>query len=356
MHRLRARLSRPRRHPGAARRRGPPARLTRPARRWPWFDESRLDDESTLTAPTPRCGCWPSPGHGCAGRPSRPGRPVRGRGASREQARPRAVVAAGPDSRLLRAALEPWCPVPFVAWPNPGLPGWAGGLDLVVVLAPDGGDVGTARRSPRPSAAGARSWSPAPERSLVAEHAAGRWSTSCRPPPATSSPRPCWCSSTSTASTSVRRPTTSRSPMRSTRSRRLLAAPRHRRQPRQDAGDRARRSQPGRLGRFGARRPRSPTGRGVDPPGQRPHRDRGRRRAPVAGHRGGAPRNVFDDPFTDEPAELRPVLVVLDDGADDPLIREQRGRLQAAAAEHGVRTETVDTDATWRSPATPPCC
>src|SRR5690348_10851435 len=55
--------------------------------------------------------------------------------------RPRAVVAAGPDSRLLRAVLEPWCPVPFVAWPGPGLPGWAGALDLVVVLAPAGGDL-----------------------------------------------------------------------------------------------------------------------------------------------------------------------------------------------------------------------
>ncbi len=43
-----------------------------------------------------------------------------------------------------------------------------------------------------------------------------------------------------------------------------------------------------------------------------------------------APRNVFDDPFADEPGDLRPVLVVLDDGADDVLVREQRGRLQAA--------------------------
>jgi Bacterial phospho-glucose isomerase C-terminal SIS domain len=50
---------------------------------------------------------------------------------------PRAVLAAGSDARLLRAVLEPWCPVPFVAWPGPGLPGWAGPLDLVVVLAPD---------------------------------------------------------------------------------------------------------------------------------------------------------------------------------------------------------------------------
>src|SRR5580692_8440036 len=50
--------------------------------------------------------------------------------------RPRAVVAAGADARLLRAVLEPWCPVPFVAWPGPSLPGWAGALDLVVVIAP----------------------------------------------------------------------------------------------------------------------------------------------------------------------------------------------------------------------------
>jgi len=57
---------------------------------------------------------------------------------------PRAVVAAGPDSRLLRAVLEPVCPVPFVAWPGPGLPGWAGSLDLVVVLAPQGDDPGPA--------------------------------------------------------------------------------------------------------------------------------------------------------------------------------------------------------------------
>jgi hypothetical protein len=52
--------------------------------------------------------------------------------------RPRAVVAAGPDGRLLRTVLEPVCPVPFVAWPHAGLPGWAGPLDLVVVLSTTG--------------------------------------------------------------------------------------------------------------------------------------------------------------------------------------------------------------------------
>lgn len=52
--------------------------------------------------------------------------------------RPRAVVAGGPDGRLFRAVLEPICPVPFVAWPHAGLPGWAGPLDLVVMVCADG--------------------------------------------------------------------------------------------------------------------------------------------------------------------------------------------------------------------------
>lgn len=48
--------------------------------------------------------------------------------------RPRAVIVFGPESRLLRAVLEPTCPVPFVAWPRLGLPGWVGPLDIVVVM------------------------------------------------------------------------------------------------------------------------------------------------------------------------------------------------------------------------------
>jgi hypothetical protein len=47
---------------------------------------------------------------------------------------PRAVIGLGAESRLLRAVLEPACPVPFVAWPRLGLPAWVGPLDLVVVL------------------------------------------------------------------------------------------------------------------------------------------------------------------------------------------------------------------------------
>jgi hypothetical protein len=47
--------------------------------------------------------------------------------------RPRAVLALGTEARLLRAVLEPVCPVPFVAWQAATLPGWVGPLDLVVV-------------------------------------------------------------------------------------------------------------------------------------------------------------------------------------------------------------------------------
>lgn len=93
------------------------------------------------------------------------------------ETRPRAVVAAGPDSRLLRAVLEPWCPVPFVAWPGPSLPGWAGGLDLVVVLAPDGGDTGAASAVAEAVRRGCRVVVACRPGSLVAEHAAGRDST-----------------------------------------------------------------------------------------------------------------------------------------------------------------------------------
>ena len=87
------------------------------------------------------------------------------------------MIAAGPDSRLLRAVLEPWCPVPFVAWPGPALPGWAGSLDLVVVLAPEGSDTGAASAVAEAVRRGCQVVVACPPDSLVAEHAAGRWTT-----------------------------------------------------------------------------------------------------------------------------------------------------------------------------------
>ncbi len=48
--------------------------------------------------------------------------------------RPRGVLVLGAEARLVRAVLEPCCPVPFLAWPGPTLPAWVGPLDLVVAL------------------------------------------------------------------------------------------------------------------------------------------------------------------------------------------------------------------------------
>jgi hypothetical protein len=73
--------------------------------------------------------------------------------------------------------LEPVCPVPFLAWPGPGLPGWAGSLDLVVVLAPEGRDPATAGAVAEAVRRGCQLIVATPPESLVAQHAAGRYAT-----------------------------------------------------------------------------------------------------------------------------------------------------------------------------------
>lgn len=88
--------------------------------------------------------------------------------------RPRAVIAAGTEARLIRALLEPTCPVPFMAWPTHGLPGWVGPLDLVVVLASDGSDSGLVATVREAARRGARLLVACPPGSLIAEHAASR--------------------------------------------------------------------------------------------------------------------------------------------------------------------------------------
>src|SRR6476619_5847577 len=143
-----------------------------------WFDESRLDDEAVLATADPVLRPLAEAG----ARVRRESIDASAAAAeavarSQDQSRPRAVIAAGPDSRLLRAVLEPWCPVPFVAWPGPSLPGWAGGLDLVVVLAPEGSDTGSASAVAEAVRRGCRVIVACPPRSLVAEHAAGRYTT-----------------------------------------------------------------------------------------------------------------------------------------------------------------------------------
>lgn len=91
------------------------------------------------------------------------------------EGRPRAVIAIGPEARLLRAVLEPTCPVPFVAWPALGLPGWVGPLDVVVVLGGVGPQpLDCVREALR---RGSRVLVTARPDSPLAEHAASRLTT-----------------------------------------------------------------------------------------------------------------------------------------------------------------------------------
>jgi hypothetical protein len=52
------------------------------------------------------------------------------------------------------------------------------------------------------------------------------------------------------------------------------------------------------------------------------------------------PRDVFADPF-DKAEELRPGLVILDDGIDDPSVTDTRRQLEEKAERHEVRVHVV---------------
>jgi hypothetical protein len=312
-----------------------------------WFDESRLDDEAALATADGRLRELAESGARVRREAAESAAGVAEAVATaRDAARPRAIVAAGPDSRLLRAVLEPWCPVPFVAWPGPALPGWAGGLDLVVVLAPDGSDRATAAAVAEAVRRGCQVVVASPAGSLVAQHAEGRWSTIV--------------------------PTVTRDQLAT-----AVVVLEYLDQvglgPRADHADVARALDdvsvactphrdlavnPGKVLAI-ALADTTPIVWGGSSLAARAARRvsesirRASGRSAIAGDaehllpliEAARPRNVFDDPFAEGGAEARLVLVVFDDGADDTVVGEDRGRLRAAAAEHGVRVETVATEA-----------
>ncbi len=55
--------------------------------------------------------------------------------------------------------------------------------------------------------------------------------------------------------------------------------------------------------------------------------------------------DVFADPFADPEGSRRPVLVLLDDGADDPAAEHTRRLLRDTAESRGVRVETISSSA-----------
>jgi hypothetical protein len=312
-----------------------------------WFDESRLDDEAALATADLSLRTLAESG-------ARVRREADGAADAideavarvRELSRPRAVIAAGPDSRLLRAVLEPWCPVPFVAWPGPALPGWAGSLDLVVVLAPDGSDTGTASGVAEAVRRGCQVVVACPPGSLVAEHAPGRWSTIL--PTATRDQLATAVVMLSFLDRVQLGPATDAEQVATALDDVAIASSPHRDlavNPAKMLAIALADTNPlvwggtvlaARAARRIAESIRRASGR-TALAGDAEHL------LPVL--EAAQPRDVFDDPFADAQPERRPMLLVLDDGSEDPVVREHRGRLLAAAASRGVHVETVSTDA-----------
>lgn len=259
-------------------------------------------------------------------------------------ASPRAIVAAGLDARLLRAVLEPLSPVPFVAWPGPGLPGWAGPLDLVVVLAPGGGDGDSASAVVEAIRRGCALITACPPHSLIAEHAAGRHSQLLP---------------TNTGDTLAAAVVMLQALNRLGTGPELnpedvavaldavavrcspytdIAA-----NPAKDLALYLAEAEPliwggSVLAARAARRVAEALRRASGRPAL----------AADAGHllpvlEATRPRDVFADPFADpEATASRPALVILDDGTEEATVRERRGRLTAVAAAHDVRWRGVD--------------
>jgi len=312
-----------------------------------WFNESRLDDDSALEAFGPRLRALAESGARVR-RESHDAASATAEAIARDRtsSRPRAVIAAGPDSRLLRAVLEPRCPVPFVAWPAPALPGWTGSLDLVVMLAPVGSDSASASAVAEAVRRGAQVVIACPPTSLVAEHAAGRYTTIL--PTVTGDqlatavvmldyleqvglgPR----ADAESVASALDAVALSCSPHRdlAVNPAKMLAIALADTTPIVWGGS----VLAARAARRVAESMRRASGRSALA-GDADHL------LPVI--EATRQRDVFADPFAEEGGERRPLLVILDDGAEDPAVREQRGRLQAAAATRGVRTETVTTDA-----------
>ena len=312
-----------------------------------WFDESRLDDQTALGAADLRLRTLAETGarvrREAGDAASAVAEAVQ---RSSEQSRPRAVIAAGPDSRLLRAVLEPWCPVPFVAWPGPALPGWAGSLDLVVVLCPEGSDSGSASAVAEAARRGCQAVVATRPGSLVAEHAAGRWTTVL---PTTTSDQlaAAVVMLTYLDGVSLGPRTDAEQVARALDDVAIACSPN-----RDLAVNPAKMlaialadSIPlvwggsvlaARAARRVAESIRRASGR-TALAGDAEHL------LPVI--EAARQRDVFADPVDGGGVDRRPTLLVLDDGTEEPAVLEQRTRLLAAAAARGVRVETLTTEA-----------
>ncbi|RLV49900.1 hypothetical protein D9V37_08435 [Nocardioides mangrovicus] len=310
------------------------------------FDDSLLDDESALRRADLRLRHLAEAGSRVRREAVAAAEAVSVGAERLGGARPRAVIAAGPDSRLLRAVLEPWCPVPFVAWPAPRLPGWAGSLDLVVVLAPDGNDPETASGVAEAVRRGCSLVVACPASSLVAEHAAGRDTTVL--PVVTGDQLATAVVALELLHRLELAPLTSGDAVADALDEVAVACSPFRDlavNPAKALASAIADTTPlvwggtvlaARAARRVAEAVRRATGRTAvsgDVEQMLPLLEQAQ------------PADVFADPFADESSSApRPSLVVLDDGADDPAVSANRQRLVEVADSRGVRVEVVTSE------------
>ncbi|MGA4508361.1 SIS domain-containing protein [Propionibacteriaceae bacterium G1746] len=256
--------------------------------------------------------------------------------------RPRGVVAIGRGARLIRAVLEPFCPAPFVAWPFPGLPAWVGALDLVVVLAAEGSEpalmsaVHEAVRRGCAVVVAARPGSP------MAEAAAG--SSTLHVPVETADELAAVVQVLSVLHHLGLGPFVDPQVVAEAADAVANVSSPHRDlaiNPAKDFALHLADAQPlvfggtvlaARAGRRLAEALRRASGRAALAADLT-------ELEPIITAIDG--RDVFADPFDDPGSSLRPVLVVLDDGTDDPGARRQTGELVSLAGRHEVTVVTL---------------
>lgn len=302
------------------------------------FDDSRLDDEAALREHDPRLRRLAEAGARVRREVDSTRSAVAGLA---DDGRPRAMVVAGADSRLLRAVLEPWCPVPFVAWPGPGLPGWTSTLDVVVVLAPTSGDDTATTAVAEAVRRGCRLLVACPARAPLAELAQARASTVL--PTVTDDSLAVAVVALTALHQLGMGPAVDPEAVADALDAVAVSC-----SPYRDLADNPAKELAIALADvtplvwggtvLAARAARRVAEAFRRASGRAALAADAEHLLPVLAST--SPSNLFADPF-DEPQSSRPGLVLLDDDVDAPVVREQRGRLVAAADSRGVRVQRV---------------
>jgi hypothetical protein len=304
------------------------------------FDDALLENPSALAAADPVLRRLAEAGSRVRRESADAERPL---ATLTDEVRPRAVIAAGSEARFLRAMLEPVCPVPFVAWPAHGLPGWVGALDLVVVMASDGAEPGLVATVHEAVRRGAQLLIACPQASLIAEHAGSR--STVLLPTTTADPLSAAVVTLSGLARMQLGPAVDPDAVADALDRvaeECSANESVAENPAKDLAMGLAEAQPlvwggsvlaARASRRVVEALRAASGRAALAAGAD-------ELLPILESQ--APRDPFADPFEDDTdADRRPTLVLLDDGSQDALVRRDHRRLMAAAEHQDIRVCTI---------------